>query len=160
MSTHKLLSGSLHDGNWHHVAITRSGTTIRMFANGVEKGSFTDSRTLGNATFRNAVGAQDPTMSSETWNGYLDELRAIKGTALTADQIRQAYEYGLRAHQITIDFAAKLDAANLISGLSDTAFTIDATAYGLTQKGSNLYPGTRSSSERMLTAQSPLLKGR
>ena len=82
-------------------------------------------------------------MSSETWNGYLDELRVIKGTALTADQIRQAYEYGLRAHQITIDFAAKLDAANLISGSSDTAFTIDATAYGLTQKGSNLYPGDK-----------------
>ena len=75
--------------------------------------------------------------------GYIDEFRIIKGVVLTPDKIRQAYEYGLRAHQITIDFAAKLDPANLISGSADTSFTVDATAYGLAQKAANLYPGDK-----------------
>ena len=141
--TQSFTSGTLHDGNWHHVAIIRTGTTIKMFADGIEKGSFTQSGTLGNTTFRIAVGAQDPTCSVSTWNGYIDEFRAIKGTAITPDQIRQAYEYGLRAHQITIDFGATLQPSDLISNSTDYNFSLTATTSGLSATTSGLYLGDK-----------------
>ena len=69
--------------------------------------------------------------TSAYMKGFLDEVRVIKGTALTADQIRQAYEYGLRAHQITIDFGATLQPSDLISNSTDYNFSITATTSGL-----------------------------
>ena len=75
--------------------------------------------------------------------GFLDEVRVIKGTALTADQIRQAYEYGLRAHQITIDFGATLQPSDLISNSTDYNFSITATTSGLSATTSGLYLGDK-----------------
>jgi hypothetical protein len=71
---------SLHDGNWHHVALVRSGSNIVLYADGNQYGikSF-GATTLGNATFRSVVGAQEPT-GSFSWNGKLDEV-AVYNTA-------------------------------------------------------------------------------
>ena len=75
--------------------------------------------------------------------GYIDEIRIIKGTALSADQIRQAYEYGLRSHQITIDFGATLQPSDLISNSTDYNFSITATTSGLSATTSGLYLGDK-----------------
>ena len=76
------------------------------------------------------------------FNGLIDEVR-ISNIARSADQIRQAYEASLRSHPITIDFAASGDSGNLITNSGDYSFIIDATAYGLSNKGSNLYLGDK-----------------
>jgi len=131
---------SLIAGAWFHIAVVKSGNTTKIYKNGIQVASSTTD-VWNNATTFLRIGGGGATFCN--FNGYIDELRIIKGTALTPDQIRQAYEYGLRSHPITIDFAAKLDSANLISGSGDTSFTVDATAYGLSQKGSNLYPGDK-----------------
>ncbi|KKT91319.1 MAG: hypothetical protein UW91_C0034G0002 [Parcubacteria group bacterium GW2011_GWF2_45_11] len=131
---------SLIAGAWFHIAVVKSGNTTKIYKNGIQVASSTTD-VWNNATTFLRIGGGGATFCN--FNGYIDELRIIKGTALTPDQIRQAYEYGLRSHPITIDFAAKLDSANLISGSGDTSFTVDATTYGLSQKGSNLYPGDK-----------------
>ena len=69
--------------------------------------------------------------------------RVIKGTALSADQIRQSYEYGLRSHQITIDFGATLQPSDLISNSTDYNFSITATTSGLSATTSGLYLGDK-----------------
>lgn len=79
---------------------------------------------------------------SEFFTGTIDEVR-ISNVTRTADQIRQAYEVGLRTHTITIDFGADLDSGNLIADSTDKSFTVDATYYGLSQKGSALYLGDK-----------------
>lgn len=76
------------------------------------------------------------------WEGVIDEIR-YSDIVRTPEEIRQAYEVGKRTHEVTIDFGASLDSGNLISGSGDTSFTVDATAYGLSQKGSNLFIGDK-----------------
>ena len=80
---------------------------------------------------------------SSTFNGNIDEVRIIKGTALTPDQIRQTYEYGLRSHPITIDFGASLVATDLITSATDYTFNITATSSGLSATTSGLYLGDK-----------------
>jgi len=64
-------------GTWHHVAMTRSGTVIRTFLNGILKqtnNNFTSAIPL-NRVGVGASGNQYP------WIGYMDEVRITDGLA-------------------------------------------------------------------------------
>jgi hypothetical protein len=76
------------------------------------------------------------------FNGSIDEVR-VDNVVRTADEIRQAYEVGLRSHPITIDFAASLVSSNLIIDSSDYSFNINAISFGLGSSGANLYLGDK-----------------
>jgi hypothetical protein len=64
---------------WTHIAITRSGTDVRLFYNGVQQGSTVTNSTnfAQSATFIGDNGA-----SSAIWEGYISNLRFVKGTAV------------------------------------------------------------------------------
>jgi hypothetical protein len=67
------------DGAWHHIAITRTGTSFRVFFDGVQQGSspYTDSTNYNGAgTLRIGSGANGELQ------GYLSNVRILKGTAL------------------------------------------------------------------------------
>ena len=127
---------------WHYVTYTFDGTTHRLYIDGQEKNNST---VAPNSALPNKVlfGAwKDTSFTGEYFSGSIDEFR-IDNIARTPSEIRQAYEVGLRTHPITIDFSAKLDAGNLITGSGDTGFTIDQTAYGAATKAENLFLGDK-----------------
>lgn len=66
--------------SWHHVAVTRSGTTARMFVDGtlVANTTYAGSLTHGNPL---GVGAQVSTATNH-FRGYIAGARINKGTAL------------------------------------------------------------------------------
>jgi hypothetical protein len=66
-------------GTWYHVAVARSGTSIKMFINGTQEASNTNS-TAYSSTAPLAVGVQQST-STNYLNGYIDDLRITKGIA-------------------------------------------------------------------------------
>lgn len=66
---------------WYHAAVTRSGSTVRLFADGVLQGSGTDSSTI----FASGIGANSEIRIgrdafSSYFDGYIDEVR-ISDTA-------------------------------------------------------------------------------
>jgi hypothetical protein len=63
---------------WTHVAATRSGTTLRIFVNGVQTGTTTNSTNF--ATGSGIVG-NDGT-NAAPWLGYISNMRVVKGTAV------------------------------------------------------------------------------
>jgi hypothetical protein len=63
-------------GTWTHIAITRSGTTARMFYNGTQVASATTGNDFVDAAFY--IG-QDG--GSNAFTGYIDDLRITKGYA-------------------------------------------------------------------------------
>lgn len=64
---------------WVHVAATRSGSTLRLFINGVNDGSVTQTRTYlaDVATIGGNVSA-----TNQSFDGYISNMRVVSGTAL------------------------------------------------------------------------------
>lgn len=62
---------------WHHVAITRSGTTTRGFLDGVLKWTATDSQ-----TYNFSAASFGMRSSAAYWSGYASDFRIVKGTAV------------------------------------------------------------------------------
>jgi hypothetical protein len=66
---------------WIHFAVARSGTTIRMFINGAQVGSATNSASLYGASNQPTyVGATNG--NGSFFPGYISNVRFVKGTAL------------------------------------------------------------------------------
>ena len=64
---------------WYHYAATRSGTTLKLFIDGVEVTSVTNSTNLDSSATL-TIGS----LSTTLWyfNGYISNVRVLKGTAL------------------------------------------------------------------------------
>jgi hypothetical protein len=70
-------STALTNGVWHHVAVTRSGTNLKLFVDGVLDGSATNSDNI--TTTSAYIGTYST--GSEPLSGYLDDVRITKGVA-------------------------------------------------------------------------------
>lgn len=64
---------------WHHFAVTRSGTTMRLFIDGVQEGSATATGSINNVAAAFVIGA-DTAAGASSWLGWIDELRLSVGT--------------------------------------------------------------------------------
>lgn len=65
-------------GTWYHIAITRQGTTLRMFRDGVGIYSGTNNKSY---TSTGGVDIANNTGGAGYFNGYIDDLRITKGIA-------------------------------------------------------------------------------
>ena len=124
------------DGNWHYVmtVVDRSSQTMINYVDGQNKCSASTS------SVANVNSGQDFRVGILGTQGYyykgtLDEIIALN-RALSADDVRQAYEYGRRTHPITIDFVTSPQAAYS----SGTSVTIN-NPYGTTALTSTLAVG-------------------
>ncbi len=72
------LSNFYNDGLWHHCAFVRDNGTCRLWVDGVYIGGLSDATQIG-ATQSLYIGSQS---GGQYWDGYIDEVRIVKGTAL------------------------------------------------------------------------------
>lgn len=70
--------GSVTTGTWYHVAVSRSGSSIRLFLNGTLANTITSSAALVNNSDAWSIGG---TVGGNYLNGYIDDLRITKGYA-------------------------------------------------------------------------------
>ena len=68
------------DGNWHHVAFTRSGTSLKGFVDGAQSGSTASNSTDYDNAAALTIGAYASTGLGRVV-GYLEDLRITKGLA-------------------------------------------------------------------------------
>jgi len=66
-------------GQWYHIAVTRSGNTIRTFANGTETANVSSSAALYSTTQPITIGGSSG--GANYINGYIDDLRITRGYA-------------------------------------------------------------------------------
>jgi len=66
---------SLVGGNWYHIAVSRQGTSTRMFLDGVLQGTWTDTTEYLPAQLNMGAGL----------NGYMDEIRLSDTARYTAN---------------------------------------------------------------------------
>ena len=79
-------AGSTTTGAWHHVAITRSGSSMVMYLNGSSIQTGTDSTAYTSTAFN--VG-----FSTYPFNGFMDEV-ALWDSALSASNVTAIYNSG------------------------------------------------------------------
>ena len=65
---------------WSHVAVTRESGTIRIFINGVQSASGTNTTNLTNTTYVPTIGAYTHN-TADSWGGYISDFRIYKGVA-------------------------------------------------------------------------------
>jgi hypothetical protein len=70
---------SVVNGIWYHLAVTRQGSTFRMFVNGALESTYTSTASL-DASTSGYIGVGGST-SGQNPNGYLDDVRITKGYA-------------------------------------------------------------------------------
>jgi len=66
-------------GAWNHIAVSKSGSSIRCFANGILQGTVTFAGTFTGTYDRCWIG---DTASNMNYNGLLSNIRVVNGTAL------------------------------------------------------------------------------
>lgn len=68
-------------GTWYHVAVTRAGSTCRLFINGTQEASGTNSGTFDFSDTKTMIGANGWDGSASHFAGNIDDLRVTKGVA-------------------------------------------------------------------------------
>ena len=77
------------DGQWHHVAVTRSGNIFRLFSDGVLEDTLTWTGSLDNGNAYMGIGQRpDGTSASESFKGSISNVRIVKGTAVYTSSFR------------------------------------------------------------------------
>jgi hypothetical protein len=85
-------TGTTNPG-WHHFAVTREGTALRLFIDGVHVATQTLAGTVNNSAAALSVGRAGE-ITSATWLGSIDEFRILVGRAAwTEGFIPEAFEY-------------------------------------------------------------------
>ena len=78
----KSSNSSITENQWYHVSVTRSGSVLTLFLDGVS----VDTRNDSTGTYGASTGAVDIGTYSGTggdFHGYISDLRIVKGTAIT-----------------------------------------------------------------------------
>ena len=75
-------NGSVYAGQWYHVAVTRSGSTFRIFLNGILKNTATSSGSAPAPNINSAIGRFSPSSPYYYADGQISNFRYVKGTAV------------------------------------------------------------------------------
>jgi hypothetical protein len=78
-----VVTSTIWNGSWHHIAVTRSGSANRIFVDGVLKNTMTQAAAYNTSNIL-AIGKDTHDTPSLSWDMQyqLDEVRIIKGEAL------------------------------------------------------------------------------
>ena len=69
----------LNDSKWHHLAVARSGGTIRLYTDGIANGTTTTTDTFYDGTADVVIGSDQ---GGQYFDGIISDLRVTKGEAL------------------------------------------------------------------------------
>jgi len=115
-------NATLSANEWYHLAFVYDGGK-KIYVNGVLDNSGTSNVYASSLT--NAEIGRIPWGTTSLMSGVIDEVR-ISNTNRSADEIRLAYQYGIRTHQITADYVTTAGPGGIAS-TSDHQFMPETT---------------------------------
>lgn len=89
-------------GTWYHVVFTNSGSTNKIYLNGVDQGALTlvtgsAGKWFGDIPSKNtlAIGVVDRSVDFAPWDGKIDEVGIWTGRALSQSEVTELYNSGI-----------------------------------------------------------------
>ena len=78
---------SVRDGNWHHIAVVRNGSSWALYVDGVSRATNTWSGTIADIPYVPYIGRDQyySGIEARDFPGYIDELRITKVCRYTSD---------------------------------------------------------------------------
>lgn len=76
----EIYSSTLSANTWYHIALVRSGTSVKIYVNGVNNGSATITSSIGSPLATYTIGGGSG--GNDRFNGFISNVRFVKGTAL------------------------------------------------------------------------------
>jgi hypothetical protein len=122
------------ENQWNHVALTRSGTSLKLFLNGAQVASTTNSSNLGTA-HPATVGAFNNT-SDGAFLGYIDDLRITKGIARYTSAFTPPDEIDLSSDTHAEYVTLFLDGDGTPNGQNNTFTDSSTNGFTVTENGS------------------------
>jgi hypothetical protein len=114
-------STSLLDTNWHHIAATYDGTTMKLYIDGVENASAIKALSMPDTPKPLRIGTVEGDKFSGHFNGMLDEIRLSRVARTTFTSAA----YSSAPQTVTLNNAARTDGV-----LSWDDFTVSETLNG------------------------------
>ena len=119
--------GPAEAGKWYHIAFVRDSNTLRQFVNGVQLSTNSISGTIYNGTADVNIGRHNG--DTNYMNGYISNLRILKGTALyTAD-------FTVPTHELEVIKDTVLLACNNPDSVTAASYAGIGTSVTLTATG-------------------------
>ena len=117
-NTSQINGGTLSTNTWYHVAVARNGGTTRLFLDGTELGTYTDSNDYGSSK-PVVIGSDYQASPTEAFNGHVDEVRISKASArFTAGFTPTTSEYGSDNNTVLLLHANGTDASTTFTDAS------------------------------------------
>jgi hypothetical protein len=111
---------------WVHLAVTRSGTTMRLFVNGVQNGSATNSNSIATGTAIGISIGRWAEIDNNYITGYVSNFRVVKGSAVYTSAFTPS----------TTPLRAITNTQLLVSAVSGSQFADSSTnSFTLTRSG-------------------------
>ena len=124
--TLNLTGGTIAANTWHHIAVTRSGTTLTGYVNGIQAFTTTlngNLHTMGGQNKYLQLGEQYYSHVSDDWAGHISHVRITKGVA------RPVSEFSHAAHDVLGHLRSATESLAMRMG-SESAITLGGTASG------------------------------
>jgi len=114
-SADRITGTTLNTGQWYHVALTRFGSSTKLFVDGTQVGStYTDTNNYLCGDNRPVIATRGYTLGENNYNGYVDELRITKGVArYTANFTPQTVAFPNSRNQVLTRYVG------LVGGIDD-----------------------------------------
>lgn len=74
--------GTMTVNTWHHFAVVRAGNTYSFYFDGTRTATVVNSSLPDTSGTTNQIGSSTDGSPTYAWNGYIDDIRILNGTAL------------------------------------------------------------------------------
>ena len=122
---------SLTTNTWYHIALSRSGTSLKVFLNGIQEISATNSRNLSDNSAI-VIGSSWEGTSTNSVNGYMDEFRVSNTARYTANFTEPTQPFVNDDNTLLLLHMNGTNTSTFFlddNGVSPTAYTSDAVAF-------------------------------
>jgi len=83
-------SSTFTPNTWNYVVVSRVSSTTKMFLNGTQVGSVSDTRTYAAGNANIGVGGEPYSSGGAPFNGYITDLQVVKGSGVTSSTVPTA----------------------------------------------------------------------